>query len=557
MQMQRAAIYVRVSSPGQEEGSSLATQESSCRQHAHDAGVVVADEHVYRETFTGTELWERPELTRLRAAITRRDVDVVICHAIDRLSRDPVHQLIVITEADQHGVDVQFVTELLDTSSEGKLVRYVRGYAAKIEHEKIRERTTRGKLARVASGRMIAGCHALYGYSWRDDAKSGYVEHPEHSLIVRRIFQRYDIGHSIRQIARDLTADAILTPTGQRVWQPSTVNSMLRHQSYAGRAYAWGSHKNASWRAKFDADKAIRLPDGTIPAIVDPVIFDRVTARLATNPATGGRSLPDNAVLLRGRVYCATCGGRMYVERDRYRPVNLASDAALPDVFEYQCRQQRADGSQCRKSSIRAAGLDADAWRLIVSQISNPAILARAIERMRADDTATRDLAALDAALRQIAKERTNLMRVAALVDDDDAAALLAAQLDDLAGRQRQLAGERDVIAAQAAQATQIVAFLHTISEWGALLAAHADAVSWSDRLALVDIFDVKAIVSPKAAERRVLLQTRLSPALLNDAAALFGADAGLHKLNTTTCSHVQFPEIVLTFSVDDLALAA
>src|SRR5436190_5766943 len=159
----RAAIYVRVSTVGQEQdGTSLETQESACRRHADSCGYAVDDADVYREVHTGTELWERRELHRLRDAVRRREVDVLVVYAIDRLSRDPVHLGVVLSEADHAGVDVQFVSEPLDNSPEGQLIRLVRGYAAKVEHEKIKERSMRGKRAKAQAGKFLPGCRAPY-----------------------------------------------------------------------------------------------------------------------------------------------------------------------------------------------------------------------------------------------------------------------------------------------------------------------------------------------------------------------------------------------------------
>src|SRR5215211_6288148 len=47
----RVAIYCRVSSPGQEDNSSLDTQEAACRAHAAEQGWTVVG--VYREVHTG------------------------------------------------------------------------------------------------------------------------------------------------------------------------------------------------------------------------------------------------------------------------------------------------------------------------------------------------------------------------------------------------------------------------------------------------------------------------------------------------------------------------
>jgi DNA invertase Pin-like site-specific DNA recombinase len=85
-----AALYLRVSTPGQAESknkatlerngqpdegkrqeTSLDTQEAAGRRHAVAHGDRVDEAYIYREVHTGVELWERPALTRLREAIRR------------------------------------------------------------------------------------------------------------------------------------------------------------------------------------------------------------------------------------------------------------------------------------------------------------------------------------------------------------------------------------------------------------------------------------------------------------------------------------------------------
>src|SRR5262245_28114134 len=96
-----AGIYVRVSTPGQEEaGTSLDTQEERCRDFAAGHGYTVDETAIFREVFTGANLWDRPQLSALRAAMRQRRVSHVVCYAIDRLSRDPVHLGVVLSEAD-------------------------------------------------------------------------------------------------------------------------------------------------------------------------------------------------------------------------------------------------------------------------------------------------------------------------------------------------------------------------------------------------------------------------------------------------------------------------
>ena len=85
--VQRAAIYCRVSTDNQERNTSLDSQEEACRQYARGLGYTVAEEHVLRETHSGAELWERPQLTQVRKAVKAGEVDALIAYAVDRLSR--------------------------------------------------------------------------------------------------------------------------------------------------------------------------------------------------------------------------------------------------------------------------------------------------------------------------------------------------------------------------------------------------------------------------------------------------------------------------------------
>jgi site-specific DNA recombinase len=172
----RVAIYVRVSTAAQEDRTSLDTQLAACERYARERGYTVVA--TYREVFSGAKLWERPQLNNPRASMRRRDVDVIVAYAIDRLSRDEVHLGVILSEAEHAGVNVEFVSEPLDGSPEAGLVRYVRGYSARIEREKIRERSIRGRRARIEGGRLMPSNRPLYGYRWRDEI--GVRAEPRH-----------------------------------------------------------------------------------------------------------------------------------------------------------------------------------------------------------------------------------------------------------------------------------------------------------------------------------------------------------------------------------------
>ena len=146
----RVAIYCRVSSAGQEGNSSLDTQAERCRTYASERGWIVTE--VFREVHTGSELFERPQLNRLREVVRSHDCDVVLAYALDRLSRSQAHLGFLLSEFDHLGVRLALVTEDLADTPEGRLLQSVRGFVAEVERLKIRERSQRGVLARVQSG---------------------------------------------------------------------------------------------------------------------------------------------------------------------------------------------------------------------------------------------------------------------------------------------------------------------------------------------------------------------------------------------------------------------
>src|SRR6266511_3278084 len=197
----RAAIYTRVSSVEQEEeGTSLDTQEAACRRFAAERGCLVEDGYVYREVFSGTVLRERPRLSVLREAVRPRGITAVICYALDRLSRNQAHIYILAEEFEEAGATLQFVTESFEDSAVGRFIRSAKAFAAEVEHEKIKERTVRGRVARAQSGKLIPGWKALYGYRWADEAKGRYVPAEPEATVVRRIFAASAQGKDLSQL---------------------------------------------------------------------------------------------------------------------------------------------------------------------------------------------------------------------------------------------------------------------------------------------------------------------------------------------------------------------
>lgn len=71
-----------------------------------------------------------------------------------------------------------------------------------------------------------------YGYSL-DEMTNQFVVNRTEGAVIQRIFRERAAGRSLRQIANDLTRDAIATKRGGR-WQANTVKTILENVFYTG-----------------------------------------------------------------------------------------------------------------------------------------------------------------------------------------------------------------------------------------------------------------------------------------------------------------------------------
>ncbi|MCC6790049.1 MAG: recombinase family protein [Thermomicrobiales bacterium] len=480
----RAAIYCRVSTASQEDGTSLETQEASCRALAHERGWTVTG--VYRDVFTGAELFDRPELGRLRETVRRREVDVVVAHALDRLTRNQAHLGVILSEADYAGVAVELVTEKLEDTPEGRLLQSVRGFVAEVERLKIAERTVRGRKARAQTGKLLPGKAALYGYRWRDADKGRLAIDPVHGPIVRRIFREVAMGATIRGVALRLSAEGIPTPSGGDRWSPSTLYTILTRRAYLGEAVAWryGSEKikGGRWRVLARPEhERIALPSGTIPPLVEEPVFDSVQQILARNRAQATRNNrhPEATLLRGGYARCGACD------------TTLNATTKRSGVF-YRHSTRARDRHGCPPLHIKADRLDVDVWQRVRTILTQPDLIADELARSHEEDGVFADLAAIDHRLAQVARKQGNLVRRLAMIDDEDTASLVATEINALSGEKRQLEAERVAVEARVRARQQVRDQLADLEAWCRRVSTNLDALDYAERRQILDALGVQ-----------------------------------------------------------------
>jgi site-specific DNA recombinase len=376
----KAAIYCRVSTDAQEhEGTSLQTQLESCRNYCQNKGYEVA--YHFSEAYSGLTL-ERPKLSELRELVRAGDIDVVVVYCLDRLSRDPTHGVIITQELEKHNVTLEAVTETVDSSELGKLISYIRSFASKLEAEKIKERTGRGRRAKAKLGYIPGGGFAkTYGYDYitkRDGDSGRRVINETEAAYVKQIYQwLVNDELSTTGIANRLNSLGVPSKRGS-YWSKQTVGAILRNQSYTGKTLAFTTLRN---RGKYKRPKEewVEIPAVT-PAIINQELFDAAQRQLQINRAKTVNTTKHD-YLLRGHIRCRQCGraytggihskvvkGKRYVKR-RYR---CMGKVRLYSPF-----------NRCNNQNWMADKLEAMVWAELERYLSDRDLILSQLESQR------------------------------------------------------------------------------------------------------------------------------------------------------------------------------
>ena len=369
----KAGTYARVSITQQaDKGTSLATQLERCRAKAERMGYTVEDEFVWSDTRSGEDP-ESAALDSMLKAVRQRLVDAVFVYTSDRLSRDPLHLLVVVQEFQDAGVLLEFVDGKLEDTPEGRLVLYVQGYAAQKERRQIAERTMRGKEAVARSGRLPCGSGAeLLGYDRDLITKLRTINEAE-AQVVMMIHQWFAGGMSKHRIACRLNEMNIPTKKGCR-WYPLTVGRVLTNRAYTGvqnyGEYRYRKVKGGKIEVTRRPESEVIRIEGFTPQIIDPALFELVQERLASPQAKKTRA--ENQYLLTGFAKCLLCGSPIV-------------GACLNKKYRYyRCRGTTPTSVRpavCNARYIRADDFEEFVWRRTSEILLDPDILVSEFRR--------------------------------------------------------------------------------------------------------------------------------------------------------------------------------
>ncbi len=397
--MIRTATYCRVSTDNQEtEGTSLQTQLEACCEHCQGKDYEVT--YRFSEAYSGLTL-DRPKLNELRELVRNEQIDVLAVYSLDRLSRDPTHGVILTQELEKHNVTLESITETVESTELGKLINYIRGFASKVEAEKIRERTMRGKRERAKEGKIPHGGFArLYGCDYDKTKKIRIVNETEAYWVEQMYEWLVYEGLSTNAITYRLRALNAPTKRSQ-YWNRSSVIGILKNPAYTGKTYAFTFYQGTNRRKP--QSEWIEIT-GATPAIISEELFEVAQTQLKLNNEKAKRNTKQQ-YLLRGHLFCRQYGHAYCGHVDR-------------TIKYYRCPGKlriTAPVNRCFNKNWRVDKLEAIVWKEIERVLDNPDFIATTIEKQRDDanniDTVEPEVQMVEKQLRALDREQKQLLQ--------------------------------------------------------------------------------------------------------------------------------------------------
>jgi len=285
--MTNTAVYLRVSLDSTGEKLAIKRQRKECLEIIDKRGWTVAGEYVDNSISASDERKQRPAYDALCRDYAAGKFDALVCWDLDRLTRQPRQLEDWITASDKRGLHIVTANGEADLSTDGGIL--FAGIKLQVARSEVRRKSARQIAAqkqRAELGKPAKGIRPT-GYTI-----SGEVIEDE-AAIIRRIFNRFTSGDTLKGIAADLQADGITTRRGGQ-WSSSSVASILQNARYAGRSvYKGGDVGPATW-----------------PAIISEAQFAAVQARL-DDPRRKTRGEDTARKHLGSGLYHCSCGLRV------------------------------------------------------------------------------------------------------------------------------------------------------------------------------------------------------------------------------------------------------
>ena len=271
------------------------------------------------EGITGTSTCRRKDFLRMIRQCRQGKIDMILAKSVSRFARNTLDTISYTRELRSLGIAVIFEEQNINSIyPESEFLIALHAAFAQSESESISANVRWGKRQSIKDGKVTFQYKTLLGYEKGPDGNPVII--PEEAETVRRIFEWYLAGKSVRDIRLALVAGGFQNAVGTTDWTTSNLRSILTNEKYCGDALL-----QKTFVKDFISKKSIPntgqlakvLIQNNHEAIISHEIFDAVQLELARRRAQDGRSRKSvptgrgkfsGKYALSGLLFCGECG---------------------------------------------------------------------------------------------------------------------------------------------------------------------------------------------------------------------------------------------------------
>lgn len=381
----KAAIYSR-KSLFTGKGDSIENQIELCKNYLEKYYPDINEFKVYEdEGFSGGNT-NRPKFQQLLKDIKNKEINVLICYRLDRISRSVADFSSTYNMLEENNVAFISVREQFDTSTPmGKAMLYISSVFAQLERETIAERVRDNMIQLSKTGRWLGG-QEPFGFKAE---RTSYIDenYNERSLmklsplkeelkVVKIIFDKYKETNSITQVTNFLQDNLYKGKNGGE-WGSTQVQRILSSPLYVksdeqthnylrslGMNVYGDSNGNGylsyNKTKKMTIDRDVTewiLSVSNHKGIIDSTTWLRVQAILESNKDKKIKRLgtgSNNTALLTGVLKCSVCGSNMMVKHGHK---SKTEENTRYDYYVCSSKNN-SRGRKCINKNIRVDRLD-------------------------------------------------------------------------------------------------------------------------------------------------------------------------------------------------------
>ena len=322
-------LYERLSRDDelQGESNSISNQKQMLEDFARRNGLPNPT-HFTDDGISGTR-FDRPGFLAMMEEVEAGRVEAIVIKDMSRLGRDYLKVGQVMEILRQRGVRLIAINDGVDSLKGDDDFTPFRNIM-----NEFYARDTSRKIRSVFKSKGMSGKHltgtVIYGYLW-DEKREHWLVDEEATEVVRRIFSLTLEGYGPYQIACKLSADRIEIPVVHLArfnegvnrskpvkdpygWGSSTIVNILKKREYLGHTINFKTRKHfKDKKSHYVSEDEWTIFENTHEAIIDQQTFDlaqKIRSNVRRYPNGWGEAAP-----LTGLLYCADCGGKMYVHR--------------------------------------------------------------------------------------------------------------------------------------------------------------------------------------------------------------------------------------------------